>query len=70
MVPGGKAPGGRGCADRAIREQEAHLLDLLGQAPRPVAQPQRGRTRKYRDRLPSRLYGGQMGRLVDPQGES
>jgi len=69
MVPGGEAPSGRGRADRSIREQETYLLDLLGQAPRSVAQPERGRTRKYCDCLPARLYGGQMGRLVDPQGE-
>jgi hypothetical protein len=69
VVPGGKAPGGRRGSDRPIGEQKAYLLDLHSKAPRPVAQPKWGRTRKYRNRLPSRLYGGQMGRLVDPQGE-
>ena len=69
MVAGGKAPGGRRSADRSIREKEAGLLDLLSKAPCSVAQPERGGTRKYGDRLPSRLYGCQMGRLVDPQGE-
>ena len=66
MVPGGEAPGGRWGANRAIREEEAHPLDLLGQAPRPVAQPEGGRARKYCNCLPSRLYSGQMCRLVDP----
>ena len=69
MIPSGKAPGGRWGADRAIGEEEARLLDLLSQATRAVAQPEGRGAREHRDRLPSRLYGRQMSRLVDPQGE-